>query len=490
MGLMQFLTPRRELLTQQAIDRAYIAGMDEIPWPARFVGTEKGLVIDRPMGDSGNLYIPWKVDGHPEVVLSTASLMERQEPYLLEVELARGTLNRVRNHVAAWDTIGVEIGDDDKRMIHEATVHLSNAVVQQDDAAKACEVARSALIVAVQLTRSLGVSHTQKTLATRCETTSKLTTLFGADLGRTPLDDAKAEDFLKAFNSAIVPFAWQQIEAQESTQDWALTDKQVEWCHLHNLRIASGPLLKFDRTGFPDWLYLWEEDDEQVLGFMAEHVKNVVNRYKGRVHVWQCAASMNVSEVLSLSTDQQLRAAIGALEAIRKVDPRTPALVTFDQPWGEYIARREMDMPWQFADALIRSSLGMAGIGIAINMGFQSGSSLSRELLEFGRQLDRWSLLGLPLLVTISVPGGQGEDSQAQIANTSVPDGWTPEQQAEWIRDYVPMLLSKPSVQAVLWNNLRDDEPHDLAHSGLFNTAGQPKPAIAELQKIRQQFVV
>ena len=41
-----------------------------------------------------------------------AALMERDEPYHLPVELARGTLNRIRNQLAAWQSLGFRLPDE------------------------------------------------------------------------------------------------------------------------------------------------------------------------------------------------------------------------------------------------------------------------------------------------------------------------------------------------------------------------------------------
>ena len=109
MGLIRFLVPRPDRIPPGAVARAYMVGIDEVPWASRIVTTEEGLIVDRPVGDSGCLHIPWSVDGYGETILSTASLMERDQAYLLEVELARGTLNRIRNQVANWEQVGMII---------------------------------------------------------------------------------------------------------------------------------------------------------------------------------------------------------------------------------------------------------------------------------------------------------------------------------------------------------------------------------------------
>ena len=58
MGVMRFLVPRRDRLAADAGQRAYLAGIDEIPWLCHNHWTQHGLVVERDTSDSGNLYIP------------------------------------------------------------------------------------------------------------------------------------------------------------------------------------------------------------------------------------------------------------------------------------------------------------------------------------------------------------------------------------------------------------------------------------------------
>ena len=87
MGVIKFLVPRRDWVAADAIERAYMAGLDEIPWQTRAEWTATGLNVRRAETDSGNFFIPYAVEGHGELMLSTASLMERERPYHLDVEL-------------------------------------------------------------------------------------------------------------------------------------------------------------------------------------------------------------------------------------------------------------------------------------------------------------------------------------------------------------------------------------------------------------------
>jgi hypothetical protein len=53
----------------------------------------------------------------------------------------------------------------------------------------------------------------------------------------------------------------------------------------------------------------------------------------------------------------------------------------------------------------------------------------------------------------------------------------------------VPLMLAKPSVQGVFWNQLRDNLPHDLPHAGLWNDRRQAKPALRTLAAIRAAWL-
>src|SRR5207237_1387875 len=95
MGLTRFLVPRREFLPPEAAERAYLSGLDDIPWRTRVTATDDGLVAERAEHESGSFHVLWRVGNRGLYVLATATLMEREAAYNLPVELARGTINRL-----------------------------------------------------------------------------------------------------------------------------------------------------------------------------------------------------------------------------------------------------------------------------------------------------------------------------------------------------------------------------------------------------------
>src|SRR6476646_6680788 len=144
MGVIRFRLSRPDCLPADATERAYVAGIDEIPWLTRTLRVEGGMEVHRTESDSGNFYIPILVEKHGEIMLSTASLMERDEPYHLEVELARGTLNRLINQIATWQPLGMVVPEAVFAIKAQAREHFARAATRQDHPEEAADNALAA----------------------------------------------------------------------------------------------------------------------------------------------------------------------------------------------------------------------------------------------------------------------------------------------------------------------------------------------------------
>lgn len=97
MGMVRFSVPRRDRLPVDVARRAYLSGLEGIPWQSQVIWSGDELWLERDVDDSGYFYLPWLIDGYGELLLGTTSLMERESPYHLPLELARGVLCRLRN---------------------------------------------------------------------------------------------------------------------------------------------------------------------------------------------------------------------------------------------------------------------------------------------------------------------------------------------------------------------------------------------------------
>jgi hypothetical protein len=202
---------------------------------------------------------------------------------------------------------------------------------------------------------------------------------------------------------------------------------------------------------------------------------------------------MTHGHALGLNEESRLQVAAKAISTVRQLDPTTPTVVTFDQPWAEYLAHEQLDLaPLHFADALVRADLGLSGVGLELNIGYHPGGSVHRGPLAISRLVDTWSLLELPLLVALTLPSSTADDPRANAkvrVLASEGDIVTPESQRDWIQQHVPLLLAKNVVQVVLWNQLSDAAPHHYPHAGLFDASEHAKPALEALKAIRNTYL-
>jgi hypothetical protein len=248
-----------------------------------------------------------------------------------------------------------------------------------------------------------------------------------------------------------------------------------------------------DKHAVPDWLFL-DEDFEEVQLSVLSFVEAVVKRYRGKVHLWHVAAGMNREGALEHTEEQRLRLVVESVDRVRAIDPRTPLVMSFAQPWGEYIARQDQELtPLNFADTLVRGELGLAGVGLDIHYGYWPGGTLPRDPLEVSRQLDRWSQIGVPLMVFVSVPSSSAADPRARAPGRPLADlragGVTPAWQHVTVQWLLPMLLAKQSVQAIIWDTWQDDRPHEMPASGLCDASGAPKPVLQTLLELRREYI-
>jgi hypothetical protein len=488
MGLMRFQVYPRQKLTEVLVSQAYLSGIDRVAWPVRNSVENGELYIQRAVSDSACLQIPWTVEGHGQLTLSTGTLIERPIPYMLPLEIARGTVNLVRTQLFEWQSIGLLAPEELLAKIAEATGQLAAAVVEQNNSPVCAELSEKSLRIALDAANALAACYVEQAGIVRRRNAEKRPIHLGGDLGSTLLDTRSARQFMMTFNGVNVPLCWREIEINEGQFDWSIADTQIQFAKQNGKTITAGPLLLLDSRAWPDWIALWEDDFESQMEFAARFIRQAVERYRGQVDFWIAAGRVNTAEMLSLGEEEKLRLTALALEILIELDPERPAIVGFDQPWAEYMSRRNVDFPpLHFADALIRSGLSVAGINLEFNVGYHPGGTLNRNPLDFSRQLDHWTYFGLPLWISLCVPSGHSEDPAAHRKNLSLSDGWTPEAQQAWITRYLPIMMAKPAVQGIFWNQLTDAAPHDFPHGGLFDDQGQAKPALKTLRTLRRE---
>lgn len=498
MGLLRFEVQATDLLSDDRLARSFIAGPDDSPFFGRTIRNGSSLVVERREDLSGCFTLPWPIAGQGDWLLATSTLMERERPYQLEVELARGVVFRLRDQLGAWEQLGLDTPAALRDSVAEATRRFTRAATRQADPPEAARHAAEAIEAAAQAACELSSVYAEQALAFRRTASEKLGTLMGVRLNGTPPTGPQAHRLSDICNVVGVPAGWGVIEPSEGKRDWSHVDGPIDWARSRGLRVCGGPLLEFDDRRLPNWAYLWEGDIDTLASLMIGHVRATVQRYRGKVQLWNVASRVNRTSILSLSDEERLSIVAGAVKAVRQLDPQTPVVVGIDQPWGEYRGRVDSELaPIDFADALERADLGIAGFDLELNIGYYPLATSLRNPLAFSRLIDMWNVrLESPLMLTVTLPSSAEADPHAdpqpQVVAGGVggSDGVSPAWQAAWARERLPMLLAKNAVQVIMWGQFTDAAPHSFPHGGLYNAAGVEKPVVNELHKLRADLLV
>mgnify|MGYP002623035424 FL=1 len=491
MGVMRFVVDDIERVTEGFLADLYIASLEGIPWRCYSEKVDDGFQIRRRIDESGSLYAMWELPNGKQALLCTANLRVRERPYLLGVELARGTLNRLRNQTAGWRQAGLNIPSELTQQIAAAAEPFCIAATSQHDLEKATAAANESIEESLRGCDMLIQTYLRQMEEER-RRRAKPALMFGMDLPKAIRDDEAATALKSTFNMTCIEPCWADCEPVDGDYDWLALDETVDWARKNRMRTMMGPILTFDDVCLPDWLVLWEEDFPTLQSYVVNYVREVVERFRGEVNLWHCAAKLNSGRVLSLTDEQRLKLTVASLAVLRQVTTKTPVIVGFDQPWAEYMAQANTDVaPVHYADALARANLGLGGLALHIDWGYRPGGTMPRHPLELSQLIDQWSLLGLPLVIFLTMPSNLDADGDKPAKVTAMPGGpfppWDAAAHSRLASKLVEICWCKQSVQGVFWSQTFDNDPHGLPHAGLFDVEGSAKPLFKSLREVRER---
>lgn len=493
MGALCFHLPNADRFDPQVFETAYVTGIEGIPWPCITSLRGSQFIIQRDIDESGKLHIVWPTRTFGNVTLMTTSLRVDAEVYNLPLELCRGTVVRLRNQIFEWQRIGLRVAPSTIQLSDQALDGFIKAVTTPEDETLQTNIAQEAIEVALRASVELCNSFSTQMLDVRKQNENRLSTLLGVSLAPALSLPSVAEAVSTAFNLVCLPVDLAAVESSSGKRDFSAFDRQLEWARDRNLRVCCGPLVRCRPGALPSWMVLLGEGFETVLRAACQHAEETVSRYRGKVHLWNCGSSLNVPGEMEWNDEQVLRLAVSLIQTVRRADPRCPVLLTIDQPWSEYL-RKSADgiSPLHFADALIRADLGLTGLALELNMNSWPDGSLPRDPLEISRMIDRWSMLGLPLMITLTLPSDEAID--AQVSNGRQPvTSWKNPLQGGPIESttetIIRLLLAKQSVHALIFNQVTDQLPHEFPHSGLWDATGKSKVVLSQIARLRQLYL-
>jgi|694.fasta_scaffold01655_21 hypothetical protein len=521
MSGLRFEIPKKFTMDPLAWQTAYLTGIEGLPWYCKRSHAESICSIERSIDESSRLNVIWPSKHFGPILLSTTSLRSSQEPYDLSIELARGTLNRVRNQAFEWQRLGLRQNEDFLTSSAAALENFLDSITRARGAA-AWTLAESSIEHSLKAGQLLCRSFSEQALNFRHQQEPQLATLLGVQLPFVAPENLSRFSVTETSNTVGIPLEPSLLRNRSGKMDFSIPDAQIQWARQQGLRICAGPLFTLQPSSLPEWLMLVDDPFEQLLQAACDHVREVVSRYRGKVHLWHVTAGLNAPNDLRLTDDQALRLAVHTLQAVRRIDDRAAVILSVDQPWCEYLgSNQEAVSPLHFVDALIRADLGLSGIGLEINHNYWPGGSLPRDLLEFNRLIDQWSLLGLPLMFLLRQPTDFGSDPIAN-SKTGIVSSWYPyaenavaapgakppaQKSKERSKvttteaksppagppnmyEIVELMLAKQAVQGIIWNQLTDTEPHSYPNSGMWNHRGERTSQVDWWIQLRKKHLV
>ena len=476
MGQIRFHTSYVNDDEQHRLRRCYMVGMEGIAWERELRISEKMLVVGRSTHESGKLFVPWlRADG-VEVILATSNLREQEAAYHLEVELARGTLNRLRNYLSDREQL-FELSAAYQTLLNQSQQCFLNAVLSTNDPETSQRHAADSIETALKLIELVLLEDAGHAVEARYQA-GGVKPLIGIEMPVVPQSEQSQQQIDETFNTVTIPFNWRTLSPDTDKFNFNEIDGPLNWALHHDKKIIAGPLVRLTDDSIPEWMYLWESDFTAFQNYLMSYVSEVIRRYKDRVHVWHCAAGLNSTTGLRFSEEQVVRIAVDVVEAIRRIDANTPIVMSFDMPWGGYAADRRTDLsPLQFAEALVRGDIGLNGIGLELNFGDGHNECGLYDSLAINALMNRWSQLQLPLVLSVATKSSHLPAEELSGSADSAGAGLGSKE----VANLLLVLASQGATQAILWNQLNDTSER---RAGLYTVDGHPKSMINDIQRL------
>lgn len=320
----------------------------------------------------------------------------------------------------------------------------------------------------------------------------------GCRVNPAAFSDALAATVQQHCDFVCLPMRWVDMEPTEGKYAFAKTDRWIEWAVTRaRLPVHAGPVLDFHQRSVPDFLFIWENDYETLRDVVVEYVKTIVTRYRRTVAVWNVASGLNCGGSFRLAYEQAIDLTRTCVALVKKLQPSARVVVELAMPWGEFtgVPRGGKALaPHLYAQLIRETQTPVDALGVRVQMGHAEVGRSARDLLNLSSVLDKLAGLELPISVTAmgapSRPAQSAEEAgEPELAPGRWRGEWSDTVQAQWLAQAGAVVLSKPYVTSLCWQELYDAPPilgGDMPGGGLLTQAGVAKPALRVLGELRR----
>lgn len=480
---------------------AFLVGTDGNPCKSEIERDGRLIRCHKPDAGTAALSLLHPCGDLGELSLRTCLLPERDEPYLLELELARHRIMLLFTKLEEWAMF--DLGENHPVSRRAATARerfIEALCLQRDDPQRAALLGQQALEAGLDGTEELALAHSELLLNRRRSTGAVPRQPVG--VGLTPHTPERLRTGLRdSFDFIQLPTPWRMLCPAENDYDWTVLDGWLASNRGRDLPVTAGPLLSFDPSHAPDWLTLFENDFETLRDLAYEHVERVVKRYGGRVKTWNVIAGMHLNDHYAFSFEQLMDLTRMSAMLVRKHQPKAKLQLEIRQPFGEYYAHNQRSIPpLVYADLVTQSAIPFDALKIHLPLGQALPGQYTRDLMQISCLLEDFAVFGKPLHVTAGVPSEPVTEAMIAVDPAAEADGlaepidarcghwrrrWSPQVQSHFLEAVFQIALSKPYVESVAWLDLIDHAEMSLPMSGLLTEDVEVKDAFRRLAIFR-----
>lgn len=300
------------------------------------------------------------------------------------------------------------------------------------------------------------------------------------------------------FNFATLPFYLGSTQKIYGDLNYSRVDPLLE--ALQNTKIISKghPLIFLVPDSSPEWIK--NKPYKEVKRLSLEYIRTTVARYRDRIHIWDVINEAHVqpdiqygnATIPDYDIEKTIDLSVAASRAAREADPTCFRIINSTGTWADYYMGQHPS-PWQqspfdYIQMLEDANCEYDAIGLQY---YHSG----RDLLEFERDLDRFSRFNKPIHITeLQIPSSsepiQGKDWWGGGAGGAGlkwhGDGFTEKIQADWVESVYTILYSKPYIDAITYWDMSD--PSFVPHGGLVNNDMTPKESYHRLKALLDEW--
>lgn len=463
-------------------------GADLIPLHQVQVQYQDGVVecIKR-SPDSAGLALLWSVEGVGRFLLPTTRLPEHQEPYNLNIELARARLMQITLKREDWALFEEESSFAD--LAHEAQDLFIQALQHISHPERASQLADQSLQKAIIFSERLAAKHAEQFLAIRCKHRGLGRHSLGCtiDPARMP-EELYRKRLFDMFGFVTLPINWAEIEKEPGHYDFKAIDKCIEYLAGKRLALCAGPLLCFTPSMVPAWLRQGSLAFEKVREAGYEFVAKMVSRYARYVHSWRVICGINALNCFGFTFEQVIEMTRTACLAAKAADSKSRKMVEILYPWGEYYATdRTTIPPLVYADMVIQSGINFDAFGLPLVFGSNEPGMHMRDMMQISSRLDCFAPVAKPVHITsLAIPDRVDPVSANPDMAGYWRRPWNPDVQADWIEHIYKAALGRPFINTVTYGHLADEPGRPLPGSGLLDESLNPKKAMMVLAKFQK----